>query len=175
MASHTAVLSMIAALAITSVHEIPWRQARAYPGPSEGFSQAAAYAPASKDMGTKDVSREGVLGSETMAQNAGPDMPVARPPVPLLRQPRRASTSRAQPETPGATAEEDEEADALDMEAAKAAIERDALQEGQDIGQGRQRWLACQGLQGCGGSVPERRFPRRRIRRMRRWTAISAR
>jgi hypothetical protein len=125
MANHIAVLSMIAALGMPGADEIPWRQARPHPGPSGGFSQTGEFALAAKDMDARDVSREGVLSSETMAQSAGPDMPVARPPVPFLRQPRRVSTSPAQPETPEATAEEDEEADALDMEAAKAAIERD--------------------------------------------------
>jgi len=75
-------------------------------------------------MDARDVSREGVLSSETIAQSAGPDMPVARPPVPYLRQPRPVSSSPVQPETPEAAAE-DEAEDALDMEAAKAAIERD--------------------------------------------------
>lgn len=59
-----------------------------------------------------------------MAQrSAGPDMLAPRPPVPFFRQSRPASSSTMQPEAPEATAEEDELQDALDMEAAKAAIE----------------------------------------------------
>jgi hypothetical protein len=75
-------------------------------------------------MDARDVSSEGVLGSETMAQSADSAMPVARPPVPFFRQPRPVSTAPVQRETPNAAAENEVE-DALDVEAAKAAIERD--------------------------------------------------
>lgn len=124
MASQIAVLSMIAALATPCADEISWRQARGHPGPSGGFSQTGEFALAAKDIEARDVSREGGPSSETMAQSADPGTPVARPPVPFLRQPRSAFTSPVQPETPEAAAE-DEPEDALDMEAAKAAIERD--------------------------------------------------
>lgn len=125
MASHIAILSMIAALGMPSVDEVPWRQARAHLGLPGGLSQTGEFALAAKDMDARNVSREGVLSSETVAQGAAPDMPAARPPVPFLRQPRPVSASPTQPETPGAAAEEDDAEDALEMEAAKAAIERD--------------------------------------------------
>jgi hypothetical protein len=124
MASHIAVLSMIAALGMPGVDAAHWHHARAHPGLPGGFSQAREFAPAPKDMDTRDVSRDDMIGSDTMAQSAGPDMPGGRPPVPFFRQPRPVSTSPVQPETPEAAAE-DEPEDALDMEAAKAAIERD--------------------------------------------------
>jgi hypothetical protein len=124
MASHIAVLSMIAALGMPGVDEAHWHHAREYTGLPGGFSQTREFAPAPKDMDARDVSRDDMIGSDTMAQSAGPDVPGGRPPVPFFRQPRPVSTSPVQPEAPEAAAE-DEAQDTLDMEAAKAAIERD--------------------------------------------------
>lgn len=98
MAGHVAVLCMISALGISGA-DATCLSADATPGEP--------------------------LGSATVAQrSAGPDVPAARPPVPFLRQPRPASSSPLQPETPEGIAE-DESQEAQDMEAAKAAIERD--------------------------------------------------
>ena len=124
MASHIAVLSMIAALGMPGVDAAHWQHAGAHPGLPGGFSQAREFALVPKDMDARGVSRDDTIGSDTMAQSAGPDVPGGRPPVPFFRQPRPVSTSPVQPETPEAAAE-DEAQDALDMEAAKAAIERD--------------------------------------------------
>jgi hypothetical protein len=97
---------MIAGLGIPGADAIHWHQARA-------------------ESALPDASREELQGSGTMAQrSAGPDMPTLRPPVPFLRQPRPASSTPLQPEAPEAAAEGKSQ-DALDMEAAKAAIERD--------------------------------------------------
>jgi hypothetical protein len=84
MASHIAVLSMIAALGMPGVDAAHLHHARAHPGLPGGFSQAREFAPAPKDMDTRDVSRDDMIGSDTMAQSAGSDMPGGRPPF-LLR------------------------------------------------------------------------------------------
>ena len=124
MASHIAVLSMIAALGMPGVDAAHWQHPGAHPGLPGGFSQTREFAPVPKDMDARGVSRDDTIGSDTMAQSAGPDVPGGRPPVPFFRQPRPVSTSPVQPETPEA-ATEVEAQDMLDMEAAKAAIERD--------------------------------------------------
>lgn len=125
MASHIAVLWTITALGCLDLHATRWLQAPADSALPRGFSQVWKFAPTGQGRGATDVSPARVLVSETMAQrSAGPDMPAVRPPVPFLRQPRPASSSPLQPEVPEAAAEEESQ-DALDMEAAKAAIERD--------------------------------------------------
>jgi hypothetical protein len=124
MASHIAVRSMIAALGMLGVDAAHWHHVRAHPGLPGGSSQAWGFAPAPNGMDAGDVSRDDMIGSDTMAQSAGHDVPSGRPPVPFFRQPRPVSTSPVHPETPEAAAEDQLE-DALDMEAAKAAIERD--------------------------------------------------
>lgn len=93
---------------------------------ASGQFQAAAVA---VPPGATDVPLARVLGSDTLAQrNAGPEAPAARPPVPFLRQssspaPSPASSS-APSEVPEAATEE-ESHNALERDAAKAAIERD--------------------------------------------------
>jgi len=124
MAGHIAVVWVMAALGNPGVDAAHWHDARVHPGLADGFSQTREFAPAPKDTDARDVSRDDMIGSDTMAQSAGPDVPSGRPPVPFFRQPRPVSTSPVRPETPEAAAE-DEAQDMLDMEAAKAAIERD--------------------------------------------------
>lgn len=125
MASHIAVLWMIAGLGIPGVDATHWREARAHSALPGVFSQAGELALTGQDWGAKDASHHGVLGSEAIAQrSASPDMPVARPPVPFLRGPRRGSPSPLQQEIPEAAAEEESQ-DEFDMEAVKAAVERD--------------------------------------------------
>lgn len=125
MANPIAVLWMITVLGCADPDAPGQFQASAVPVPPQGSSPVLV-ALAAENPSATDVPPATVSGSDTLAQrSAGPEVPAARPPVPFLRQPRPASSS-TQPEVPEAANENEEEShDALERDAAKAAIERD--------------------------------------------------
>lgn len=126
MANPIAVLWMITGLGCPDLDVPSQLRASAVPVSTQGSSPVWKVALAAENPGARDVSLARELGSDALAQrSAGPDVPAARPPVPFLRQPRPASSS-AQPEVPETANEKEEEShDALDLDAAKAAIEQD--------------------------------------------------
>ena len=140
MARCIAILWLISALGFSNA-DAKQISANVNPALAEGFSPSRQLATSGNDL--YDASHAQIGGSDTMAQQStGPDMRASRPPVPFLRQPQPAVSVPLQPDVPEVRSEEDSQ-DALDMEAAKAAIERDGYRKVMVLGKaGSGAWRA---------------------------------